>query len=136
MNIPKKEIFTGNRNDFRYWAFIALVSQKKLGEIPEWESLCTEADIDIEIKINGVEVSFFKFIERIESAHVEMEKRFDKRHNKLNQLIDEKAREIVAERFSNTFTALENFVKEFDGDMEEYLRSELFDSLKGDENVG
>lgn len=93
MKINLQEYLKGRPNIVE-WAIIHLMTAKspRLSEIPEFNPLyaggkCDTASMDIEVKINGIEVNFVELLEWINKQN--------------NVMVAEKAKELVNEKFSD-----------------------------------
>ena len=103
MKYSREQVMGTDRDSFKYRAFITMLSQNgSLGKNcpKEWEDLHTVQEFDFEIKLQGVEIDYIKFIERYSNVFEMCGKDYERR-------IEERAREILKERFSRTMDAID-----------------------------
>lgn len=84
--LVKKENLLPGRNgagQFIHWTFISWISQKGIHKTPEWESLPEKSEIDVTITIEGVEISYETFINRIQQAFDDKEMDMKRRAKKM-----------------------------------------------------
>ncbi len=68
MKYSREQVMGSDRDSFKYRAFISMLSNagfaSKDNHPKEWEDLHTLQEFDFEIKLQGVEIDYIKFIER------------------------------------------------------------------------
>lgn len=77
MLVPKEIAFPNDRKSFTHFAFITWITQNS--KEPKWEALRDAKELDITITVEGVEISYVKFMERIEKHFNELESRLERR---------------------------------------------------------
>jgi len=90
MKYSREQVMGTDRDSFKYQAFITMISQNgSLGKNcpKEWEDLHTLQEFDFEIKLHGVEIDY-------------------------DRKIEERARELLKERFSRTMDAIDEVLNE------------------------
>jgi hypothetical protein len=103
MKYSREQVMGTDRDSFKYRAFLTIISQNGclMEHCPkEWEDLHTLQEFDFEIKLQGVEIDYIKFIERYANVFEMCGKDYERR-------IEERAREILKERFSRTMDAID-----------------------------
>lgn len=91
--VPRKVACPESRKNFIHFAFITWIAQDLKN--PNWVGIADREEIDITITIEGVEISFEKFMERIEKHFDELESDFENRVRlKAIELMYEKINEL------------------------------------------
>ena len=123
MNYNRSDIL-GDRNSFRYFSFIRILTQSGFAKIDspkEWDNLHELKEFEITVTIQGVEIDFLKFIDSVEKQYDEMEIEFERN-------VDEKAKEIVLNRYDNTMSAIKEVLNTTCKDQINFIQTE---ELKG-----
>lgn len=107
--MPEKFVYVDNRDDFTGWAFIAALTAKDLVTKAFHSTYTAGSAVDIELKFNGVEVSFLHILDRLREEYdrqVEKaaEKLIDDKLGNLSSLLID-FQEQIKERFDDVFGA-------------------------------
>lgn len=104
MKCSREQVMGTDRDSFKYRAFIMMLANAgfahKDNRPKEWEDLHTVQEFDFEIKLQGVEIDYIKFVERYSNVFEMCGKDYERK-------IEERAREILKERFSRTMDAID-----------------------------
>lgn len=114
----------GDRNSFRHFSFIRILTQSGFAKIDspkEWDNLSELKEFEITVTIQGVEIDFLKFIDSIE-------KHYDERESDFERKVDEKAKEIVLNRYQDTMNAIKEVLNTTCKDQINFIQTE---ELKG-----
>lgn len=119
MKYSREQVMGTDRDSFKYRAFIMMLTNAGFGHKDtrpkEWEDLHTLQEFDFEIKLQGVEIDYIKFIERYSNAFEMCEKDFERK-------IEERARELLKERFSRTMDAIDEVLNETCTEQIQYIK--------------
>ena len=114
----REQVMGPDRDAFKYRAFITMLAQNRFttNEVPEqWKGLDKKQEFEISIVIEGVEIDYLKFIDRYSSVYEMCSIDFDHK-------IEERALEIVNERFRRTIDAVDEVLKETCIEQIEYIK--------------
>lgn len=109
-----------SRDSFQYRAFITMLSQTKFAqkEEPEqWKDLHTKEEFEISVVIEGVEIDYMKFVERYATVFNECSEEFERK-------AEERAMEIVREKYSRTMRAIEEVFEASNEDSLDWIRKD------------
>lgn len=117
----KKSDLLADRDSFLYRAFIIMISQNGFVGGPsapkEWADLHTKEEFEISVVIEGVEIDYMKFVERYASVFDECSEEFERK-------AEERAKEIVREKYSRTMRAIEEVFEASNEDSLEWIRKD------------
>lgn len=117
----KKSDLLADRDSFLYRAFIIMLSQNGFVGGPsapkEWADLRTKEEFEISVVIEGVEIDYMKFVERYASVFDECSEEFERK-------AEERAKEIVREKYSRTMRAIQEVFEASNEDSLEWIRKD------------
>lgn len=117
----REQVMGTDRDSFKYRAFITILSQNGLAakEEPEpWKDIHKKQEFEISLVIEGVEIDYMMFVERYGSVFEMCSIDFERK-------IEERALEIVNERFRRTMDAVDEVLKTTCEEQIEYIKNEL-----------
>lgn len=116
----REQVMGPDRDAFKYRAFITMLAQNRFttNEVPEqWKGLDKKQEFEISIVIEGVEIDYLKFIDRYSSVYEMCSIDFDHK-------IEERALEIVREKYNRTMSAIEEVFEASNEDSLEWIRKD------------
>ena len=132
MKIPRELILNGDRNSFIHRAFISWITQHGTAswDVIGWENLPNIKEFEINITIEGVEISYVKFMERIECHVKDLEAKFDKKNKDFDHLVKVKALELLQDKFNTTMEAMKDMVESTELDSISFIKENYLQDIK------
>lgn len=116
----REQVMGNDRDAFKYRAFITMLAQNRFttNEVPEqWKGLDKKQEFEISVVIEGVEIDYLKFIDRYSSVYDMCSEDFERK-------VEERAKEIVREKYSRTMRAIEEVFEASNEDSLEWIRKD------------
>lgn len=116
----REQVMGNERDTFKYRAFITMLSQNRFAKTDEpeqWKELHKKQEFEISVVIEGVEIDYLKFIDRYSSVYDMCSEDFEHK-------VEERAKEIVREKYSRTMRAIEEVFEASNEDSLEWIRKD------------